>query len=354
MKNIVFAFLVVVVSILVQAQPQSAKPVSLDVKGKAAAVSHRLFRVRVESKDAIFKGGIPGDTFNRTKDDVDVYFTLNNDLSLLNVINVAPKDDDYGYTHGYTASVGGSLPSDHYLRFEYSSDLYTRPVDLENPEVKTEHGQVEVKQYFVNDNVARFVIDNINQGKLFYWRGELGWEKLDNRKTNSAAAASRQQEVLHELLNSSDSGSTKKPIYVTDKPTTKEGLVVGAYAGLQKYFKFDKSICSYGVRAEVGQRENEIKGADYSEVAAFGNAICQSGPKSISYRLDVGVREQLHDEGRQEKFLVDFSVGVKTWRVGLKVERIKDDLHNYMEYNIPNIKTGDNDATSSIYIHKKF
>lgn len=354
MKTIIHIFLLLI-SVFTNASSFDQNPANIQVKQKESA--DRLFRIQIENTDGlegIFKSEIPGETFNRSANGFDIYFTLSNDLSLLRVFKVAPKDDDFGYTHGYAVSGGKKLENDQYLRFEYTSDLYTRPLNPSQTESANAVGEVVVKQFFVNDNIARFVLDNINEGKLFYWRGEFGWEKLDNRQTNNAAQASRQQELLHNFLNRLDPGTTKKPVYVTEAEITSEGLIVGAYVGLQKYFKPIES-CGVGGRIEIGHRENQIKDADYSEASAFGSAICQQpGSKSISYRLDVGVQNRLHDEGRQEEAFVDISVSVKTWRVGIKVEKIQGELHNYMKYNLPNIETGESDSTTSLYFHKKF
>lgn len=278
---------------------------------------------------------------------ISVYVSLTNDFNFLRVVGLKNKADDFGETHGTNAAVSGYLPNGLQLTFDASTKLYTKPI--EGTVKKINSGEFSVDQYFTNENMIRFVLDNIKANKAYYWKAEMGWQQLSSVLTTDLSSASRQQEVFHDIVNQINPGSTKKPIYVANGKGIRDGYFVGLYLGLaSKQLQMFK-VCQSHIYADLGGRASELNHASFVETNEGAVLACSVGKKRMYYRLDIGNRSRAHSSGYQYTPYLDFSVG-KKWQYGVRIEQSAGDLINYMDYNLPNVNDGSIDPIYTFYI----
>lgn len=314
--------------------------------------------IRIKFQDArdvpqIFRQFLPGENFERPRG-ISVYLSVTNDYNLLNPIAVGAETDDNGYTHGSKVSIGGFLPTGHYLTFDASSDLYTQ--EIEGSAKQLPDGGRGLDQHFTNENILKFVIDNIDNARseTFYWKAEAGWQQLQSDSRGNVLTAATQQDKFHQMVNNLKPGQTKTPTYVSDGEKTRDGIIMGLYLGIAKEYVNTKNTCRVRAFTELGGRGSTIDGASYVAANVGGVLWCQAGPRTLTYRAEIGHNSKAFPNGYEGSGYVDISTGRKNWRIGFRLEQTHGTLNNYQNYNLINAETGKIDPTFTIYYRHYF
>ncbi|KYG67961.1 hypothetical protein AZI87_01415 [Bdellovibrio bacteriovorus] len=301
----------------------------------------------------LFKSYLPGENFDRPRK-VSIYLALTNDYNVLSPVGVEAETDDNGYTHGSKIVIGGFLPQGHYMSFEYSSDLYTQPID--GTAYKLPDGGRYVSQHFTNENVLKIVLDNIdkNRGKTFYWKAEAGWQQLKSDSPGGYLEGATQQAKFHALINKAQNGKMKTPINVDNGKDTRNGAILGLYVGIAKEYLMAKNMCRVRAFAESGGRGSTINEASYVAANVGGILWCQSSPSSLTYRAELGHESKLYNTGYEGTGYADISTGKNNWRIGFRIMQKHGKLLNYVDYNLKNIKTNKIDMIFMLYFRYDF
>ncbi|WP_374000737.1 hypothetical protein [Bdellovibrio bacteriovorus] len=314
--------------------------------------------IRIQFEDGrdvphMFRQFLPGENFDRPRG-ISVYLAVTNDYNVLNPIAVGADTDDHGYTHGAKIAIGGFLPSGHYLTFDYSTDLFTKPVDGTTRQL--EDGGRHMDQYFTNETVLKFVLDNIDnaRSKTFYWKAETGWQQLKSDSRGGFFHGATHQEKFHELVNSMKPGQTKTPHNISDGEKTRNGVILGLYVGIAKEYINARNTCRARAFSELGSRGSTIDGASFVAANVGGVLWCQKGPRTLTYRAEVGHESKGHQKGYQGTGYADFSTGKGNWRIGFRIEQSHGNLINYVNYNNKNYDNGKIDTIFMIYYRHFF
>ncbi|WP_374078455.1 hypothetical protein [Bdellovibrio bacteriovorus] len=303
---------------------------------------------------ALFRQFLPGENFDRPRG-VSIYLALTNDYNVLRPVGVKAETDDNGYTHGTKMAIGGFLPDGHYLSLEYSTDLYTKQINGEAK--KLADGGRYVDQNFTTENVLKIVLDNVDnaRGKVFYWRVEGGWQRLNSQAPgNFFTSGATQQEKFHALVNSARAGQTKTPTNIDDGKGIRDGAILGLYVGVAKEYLNAKNSCRVRAFAEGGSQGSTLSDASFL-AAKFGSALwCQVHPKSLTFKAEAGHESKAFRHGYQGTAYADISTGKGKWRVGFRIEQSHGDLINYVNYNLKNMDNGKIDPLFMIYYRYYF
>ncbi|MBT4761410.1 MAG: hypothetical protein HOO06_06905 [Bdellovibrionaceae bacterium] len=224
--------------------------------GIDAKLNVEKVRIIFETKEDLLKatdGFIPGEVFDRSKDDFEVSAHLPNDnkgLGLFKAIfekannddaendeDDKDKDDgvndgdDEGRTHGMKLKVSKGLSNKYHLTIEYSSDLYTqiqqtmrRGAPDENgissinfvDRYADDNGVIRGNQHFLEDNLFKILIDNKDKEDLSFYKAGFGWHQINQNKLgNVLFSSARQQQVFHGFVNGALNGNTTEYEYIT-------------------------------------------------------------------------------------------------------------------------------------------
>nr|WP_295901314.1 hypothetical protein [uncultured Bdellovibrio sp.] len=307
----------------------------------------------VRDVPTLFRPFIPGENFERPRG-VSIYLALTNDYNVLRPVGVKAETDDHGYTHGAHIAIGGHLPDGYYLSLDYTTDLYTNP--LEGTAKKLPDGGRYVEQHFTNENVLKIVLDNIENArtKTFYWRAEAGWHQLNSKKPGTFMSGATQQQKFHALVNSIQPGQTKTPEDISDGKGVRDGAVLGLYVGIAKEYINAKNTCRARAFAEGGPRGSTLSDASYLAAKIGGTLWCQPHRKSLALRAEVGHESKAFTQGYQGTAYADISTGKGHWRIGFRIEQNHGDLINYVNYNLRNTDNGKIDPLFMIYYRYYF
>lgn len=282
---------------------------------------------------------------------ISLYFSLTNDLNFLRAVGVESDYDDFGYTHGSQLSLIGHLPNGHTLSFNYSTDLYTTPVNGEIGQM-TDAGAA-VDQYFTNENILSLIFDTQSKKRVFFWRGEIGLIELSSKYRKNFLSADYQQLLLHKFINETLEGDTKSPRNINNGKHDRHGIFLGIYAGISKTLIEDFHSCESTLNAEVGGRMGGISQTHFTKEKLALILSCQQKRIAQKIQFEIGLESIQHSKGQQQKPYFDFSVKKKKWRFGFRMEAPSGDLINYVDYNLPNINTHDNDFLYKIYMERQ-
>jgi hypothetical protein len=163
--------------------------------------------------------------------------------------------DDFGRTHGM--DVGVSCVSNDGISnaFTYSTDLYSDPDRMTAKRLA--NGNVSMKQKFTSENIFALLQDNINQGKVTYWKRGVGFINLSEKKKWGLMQSTGQQEWYHHVYNNISAGSAYQ--YENMEGAKDQwGAFVTLAIGLQENRKFGDR-CKLKLNADVGARISSLK-----------------------------------------------------------------------------------------------
>lgn len=262
----------------------------------------------------------------------EVVIVLANDLG---------SGDDYGHTHEFKIVGVTKLSNGIRVRVSYSTDLYTEKIGEKNAEGLT-------PQHFLDENIGKFMADNIDSGKLYYWKGEIGWHQLNDDPSKNIFRGSTQQILFHKIINPFI--PQKQPLNVSEGHGKQNGVLGGISVGVQK--NYQHGSLSIRPQAEIGVSKSTLKDADYeyASVSLESTYVVRS-----QYRAGIllGSEAKRHATGTQYTHSVMASVETKHWVVGAGVYANRGELDNHTRYNKPT-KDGKIDPIYMIYGSYRF
>lgn len=263
--------------------------------------------------------------------------------------------DDFGRTHAL--GVGVSCTSEDGLSksFDYSTDLYTKPEVVKNGRVqgyRTTEGNPRIKQKFISENIFSFMQDNINKGKVSYWKRGLGFINLTDKKTWGILQGPGQQKWFHSIVNKiAGPGSADTYDYI-DGSLDKWGAFVSLSVGLQEHANLGDR-CRISLSAEGGFRAGTLKDSSYGNASANAKIsfdITQSTATYLRGRHEITTRET---STVQESTV---AAGLERIKTGSFIEAgmTRQKGNRTDVYDSPNYRNGTNDELIFLRIGKSF
>ncbi len=251
----------------------------------------------------------------------------NRDFSILFLLvndSFISSGDDDGYTHGL--KVAGTKVTDYGLRItvKYAADLYTEEAESEAND--------DTEQFFTDETLLNVLVDNIEEGNFWYWKGGVGWQQLSNEVTDNFFYGSRQQEVVHGLLNYIN--EVEQPINIEEDNRKRQdnGIALDYGVGLQQ--NIEKERLNINFREELGGRYSSLENASFEYLQVSAKSSYQFS-QNYSAGVSLGARLTKHHEGLQHAKFIGFAFNTKRFEFGIRAEDYSGDLVNYVLYNKP-------------------
>lgn len=166
------------------------------------------------------------------------------------------KGDDVGLTHKMDVGVSCASEDGISTAFTYSTALFTKTD--ESTRKQNDKGVWSVKTKFNAENIFEILQDNINQGKVTYWKRGVGFINITDQKKWGLLQATGQQEWYHHMINNLDKEGTIQ-YQLEDGSKNKWGAFVVLAIGLQENRQFGDS-CSIEYNADIGTRLSTLSG----------------------------------------------------------------------------------------------
>ncbi len=142
-----------------------------------------------------------------------VTFWIHNDN---NWFNGGSGGNDIGNTHGMKLEFTKNLKGTGYqLTISYETNLYTNWSNPANPSANfrlAPDGGWLVTQFFIEENIAKVMLEKKKQGDAFYWSASGGIHQLNKDDPDGAfgiGSALGSQRWLHSTLNNHQAGSAR-------------------------------------------------------------------------------------------------------------------------------------------------
>ncbi len=263
------------------------------------------------------------------------------------------QGDDLGDTHSTSIQITTQKDFDgriYNVTGSYETSLYTK--EDASKTYTDKDGIVHTTQNFENVNIFRLMVDNMNEGKTMYWKGEAGFVNVSSKGKWGWAQASNQQEGFHNLINGIHNGLV--PTYTNvGEGKDKWGAFVGAFIGGQKNYELG-SRCQMRISGEAGARLASIPKASFLSALGQGDLLAKV-TENVAAKVSVGAESKKHSEGTQTTPFV--GVGFETkggWQGGIQFMKPSGTLEKTSKYNLPNVETQKNDRTWKMYLGKIF
>lgn len=220
--------------------------------------------------------------------------------------------DDFGRTHGMNIGISCASADGLSNAFTYSTELYSDP-DRYSAQ-KLPNGNVSMRQKFTSENIFMLLQDDINKGKVTYWKRGVGFINLSEKKKWGLLQSTGQQEWFHDVVNKISAGSAYQ---YTDVDGKKDqwGAFITLAIGLQENRKFGDH-CTLKLNADVGARISSLK--DTSTVNLNSQAKMSY---QVSENASIYVRAQSETIVRSSSVITEntLATGVET-PAGMQVE----------------------------------
>jgi hypothetical protein len=250
-----------------------------------------------------------------TKRPYEVVIVLANDLGV---------GDDYGHTHEFKIVGVTKLKNGIRLRVTYSTDLYTEKIGEKNQDGLT-------PQNFLDENIGKFMADNVEAGRFYFWKAEAGWHQLSDVYTNNIFKGSAQQIFFHKIINPFI--PQKQPLNESSGYGQRNGVIGGGSIGVQKNYK--KDSLELHSQAEFGITKSSLPKSDSKHVSVSLESTYVIRP-DLRASLILESQAKKHNLGTQITHSVNVNVQRKNWMVGAGVYLNKGTLDNHTLYNKPN------------------
>lgn len=179
--------------------------------------------------------------------------------------------DDWGNTHGLNVGISCISADGLSQTFTYSTDLFSDPNRASF--WKDENGIPHMDQKFVSENIFLYIQDNVNKGKLSYWRRGVGFINLSTKKKWGLLQSTGQQEWYHNYRNRAHPGEAMDYNYI-EGDADKWGAFVTLATGLQASKELG-SFCKVSSSVELGARLSTLKQSNL----IYGGANTKFGVK---------------------------------------------------------------------------
>lgn len=290
---------------------------------------------------------IPADILRRSKDGrVDVYFALPNDNMGIGmyqaVFGPGGDGDDFGSTHGFKVGTGKDYDG-YYVNGEFSSNIYTKKASDFYTDDK---GQRRVDQFFTEENILKFIVDNKNKGQATFFEAGAGVINLNREDVRGWLFSSGQQVGYHKLTGAYIPNNISRP------GESENGVFFEGAFG--KFFEYmhRNGKCILEGEVKVSGVASTIENGSSASVSAKGDVYFQDNPKSNSYAIGAEIESQFHqtDNSPSTNVSVGASVGFKD-KYGVKLtakKTVAGARQNYVDFN------NDREVTWTIQANAKF
>lgn len=243
----------------------------------------------------------------------------NKGFGLIDKIFKTKTGDDYGYTHGMKVSASKALNNKYHLTLEYSTDLYTQMIPGKN-NFKDAGGVIHINQHFLEENLLKLVIDNIDEGKPLYYKAGVGLHNLNNDKAGSLVfSAARQQDKFHEIAIKENFGRHRAYNYI-EQGQNNLGAYAEADAGVRSS-KYISDSLRTTLSAEVG---GAVSTADSKAANLHVKGTAQADwniPRS-KYALRTEIKAQVDrfndSSPLQKTYGIGVTLGNKSFQCGVE------------------------------------
>ena len=248
---------------------------------------------------------------------------------------------DDGYTHGVQLLGGIRLHNGIHLAVAYTTDLYTAPVPGDPSPTRNE-------KYFTNENLIRFIADNVGQDKAWYWKADGGWRRLSNDVNCNFFDASCQQIWFHNILNKLKTVSS--PVDIEDGRGIQDSPFVGGASGFQQFSHLGP--IGFINREELGAELSPVDGVSdiYGSYKVGATYVLKRG-----YRFEIGLGflAKAHSQGIEYQPSIEARFDTSHWTVGAERTHYFGDIQNYVLYNLPS-PNGKYDPILKVYVNYRF
>ncbi len=256
--------------------------------------------------------------------------------------------DDAGRTHGLDVGVSCASADGISSAFTYSTELYSDPNKYS--EQKLSDGNYKMKQKFTSENIFAILQDNINQGKVTYWKRGVGFINLSEKKKWGLLQSTGQQEWWHGIVNKVKPGTAMQYDY-EEGSKDKWGAFVTLAIGLQENRKLGDR-CTLKLNADVGGRLSTLNGTSTLNLNLQAEVAYQ-----ISGNASVYLRAQSETILRSDSRITEntLAAGVRT-KAGSYIEfGATGQVGNRKDVSDPrNFYTGKNDLQIFLKVGKHF
>jgi hypothetical protein len=225
--------------------------------------------------------------------------------------------NDIYRTHGVELSVSKKTLNGITYTGSFFTELYTKPVA---PGVNNDN-------YFTEDNLISFFLDNKKQKKTYYWSVGAGVRVLNNQET-IGILASGQQKTFHQYVNSSNQTQFHN---VKDGLPLRWGPFTNLAIGINRTLA-SRGECSLEFTGEVGAHMSTIsKTNKYWAEGSFSGLF---GIRKSLFKVGVKGQTLIHRKGTQITPIVYLAFRRPRWEVTSSVETPTGTMENSMLYNL--------------------
>jgi hypothetical protein len=275
---------------------------------------------------------LAGERFEQAKrgETVARFSTLND--SAYGVYQLATGDklgDDFGETHGVILEIAHTDRVGVNYKLVYFTNLYSEQI---SDEYRTDENGSTFDQYFTEESVLKFIINNRSQNQSEYFEYGVGIMELNRDKVGSWLSSSKQQVVFHDLIGSFH------PNNIPSAKGNQRGIFVEAEAGKDIVLYKNESqtirvVGNIAIRSVV----NTIKDASSVSLVNGINFYSQKGKNTFAYKAGAKFVSTAHQTSSNPSNSLVFSVGIAKGDYSFELllhKTISGDRQNYQNYNL--------------------
>lgn len=303
------------------------------------------FKSEEDLKKALSKF-VPGRVFDRPTDGWQLVINLPNDNKGLGLFDALFDDygNDEGNTHGLQLSMSKGLDNEYHVTFEYQTNLYTQRTGTGT---SSSDGTYYYDQLFLEDNLAKLLIDNQDKVQAKYFKAGLGWHQLNEEKLGNALLSSaKQQKDWHDLLGRDNAARYN---YIGGNGTRQGLYLEGAVGRDDELLRGKKHRVISNIEAGAA-----TSGAESTANHIYSNATItldyQRNPDSFAYRVGASgsIKKYWKSSPDEVRTRITFEMGKKSYSCGTSlVKNWNKRGAAYVKYDL------DSDLLTDIYCRKK-
>ena len=208
--------------------------------------------------------------------------------------------DDVGNTHGIKLTISKAIGESGYnISFDYSSSLFTNFTTGDvSEEWEDEEGNRYATQNFIEENIAKLILEKEAKGEAFYWKASAGVHQLNKSNTKGtfgAFSALGNQNLWHKGFSSAIPGSARN---YTNTPQSGDELapMIELKAG-KRFSTHDSKDSQAFIDGSIDTRITGVEKASF--VGAQASINYDFTVSDQVARATAGVRSKVYVDGSQ-------------------------------------------------------
>ena len=320
---------------------------ALECASKATSAPTKLVKITYDRAQDIppeLKEIIPGDVFERSQDGRwDLIISMPNDnagFGLWQLITGTDSGNDFGNTHGTKIQIGTDT-NGYYQQGAFETNLYTQQASSFN---KNKQGRTKAYQFFTEENILRYLVDNRNKGHVVFYEAGGGVTELNRDDVRGWLFATGQQKTFHKYTADYDF------INIPRNGKNQTGIFAESGIGHFSQALFQNGSCRISGEIKVNAIKSTIHNADSLTGSGKTNIYFQSGENSWTYNGRVEVATIFHQTANSPASSVGVGAGAGKGSLAISFDAkktISGTPQNYVDFN------QDTDTTYTIEIIKK-